>query len=71
MEAFSGIWVVVPPRRKIPFATAGTLEGLSVDSGRGEGDHPPDGEACAGPIRNFGEYPIQSNYDKRDQWYAA
>jgi hypothetical protein len=40
MEAFSRKWTVVQPRRKIPFATARTPEGLSVDPGGGEGEHP-------------------------------
>lgn len=40
-------------RVRLPFATVGTLEGPSVDRGGDEGDHPHDGEAHAGPIRNF------------------
>src|SRR5208283_4547281 len=71
MEAFSGERVVVKPRPKIPFATTGASKGLPVDSGGDEGDHPRDGEAHAGLIRDFGQYPIKSSCYKRDQGYAA
>ena len=67
MEAFSGIRVVVQPRRKIPLAATGTPKGLSVDSGGDEGDHPHDDQAHAGPIpiRKFGEYRVQNSYYKQ------